>query len=102
MLFRSSIDCFLNKHVVSYDQEEVALYFAKTGKDGIKNGVILIPKTPHTAASDSEIVGLYILLPNNVGRCGHICNTSYAVKEGKRGLHIGEQLVKDSLKIGAE
>lgn len=49
----------------------------------------------------NEIVGLYILHPNNVGRCGHICNTSYAVKGGKRGLHIGEQLVKDSLKIGA-
>ena len=41
----------------------------------------------------NEIVGLYILHPNNVGHCGHICNTSYAVKEGKRGLHIGEQLV---------
>ena len=49
----------------------------------------------------NEIVGIYILHPNNVGRCGHICNTSYAVKEGKRGLHIGEQLVKDSLKTGA-
>ena len=49
----------------------------------------------------NNIVGLYILHPNNVGRCGHICNTSYAVKEGKRGLHIGEQLVKDSLKMGA-
>ena len=48
------------------------------------------------------IVGLYILHPNNVGRCGHICNTSYSVKSGKRGLHIGEQLVKDSLKVGAE
>ena len=24
-----------------------------------------------------EVVGLYILHPNNVGRCGHICNTSY-------------------------
>ena len=31
-----------------------------------------------------EIVGLYILHPNNVGRCGHICNTSYAVKDGVR------------------
>ena len=26
-----------------------------------------------------EVVGLYILHPNNVGRCGHICNASYAV-----------------------
>ena len=25
-----------------------------------------------------EIAGLYILHPNNVGRCGHICNASYA------------------------
>ena len=49
----------------------------------------------------NEILGLYILHPNNVGRCGHICNTSYAVKEDKRGLHIGEQLVNDSLKVGA-
>ena len=30
-------------------------------------------------AETGEIVGLYILHPNNVGRCGHICNTSYAV-----------------------
>ena len=40
-----------------------------------------------------EIVGLYILHPNNVGRCGHICNASYAVKKGMRGQHIGEKLV---------
>jgi ribosomal protein S18 acetylase RimI-like enzyme len=48
-----------------------------------------------------EVVGLYILHPNNVGRCGHIANTSYAVKSEWRGLHIGEQLVKDSLTMGA-
>ena len=30
-------------------------------------------------ADTGQIVGLYILHPNNVGRCGHICNTSYAV-----------------------
>ena len=40
-----------------------------------------------------EIVGLYILHPNNVGRCGHISNASYAVKKGKRGMGIGEKLV---------
>ena len=52
-------------------------------------------------SEENEIVGLYILHPNNVGRCGHICNTSYAVKEDCRGLHIGERLVKDSLRAGA-
>ena len=60
----------------------------------------------HTAVAEDretgEIVGLYILHPNNVGRCGHICNTSYAVKSDKRGFHIGERLVKDSLKVAAE
>ncbi len=45
-----------------------------------------------------EIVGLYILHPNNVGRCAHICNASYAVKEGMRGRHIGELLVTDCIK----
>lgn len=48
------------------------------------------------------IMGLYILHPNNVGRCGHICNASYAVSKDARGLHIGEQLVKDCLVQGRE
>lgn len=47
-----------------------------------------------------KIYGLYILHPNNVGRCGHICNASYAVSRESRGLHIGEQLVKDCLEQG--
>lgn len=50
----------------------------------------------------NEIVGLYILHPNNVGRCGHISNASYAVKKDKRGQHIGEYLVKDCLKKAKE
>ena len=49
------------------------------------------------AVEDEEIVGLYILHPNNVGRCGHICNASYAVNSLCRGKHIGEALVKDCL-----
>ena len=44
-----------------------------------------------------EIVGLYILHPNNVGRCGHICNASYAVRRDVRGRHIGEKLVTHCL-----
>ncbi len=52
-------------------------------------------------ASDSgQILGLYILHPNNVGRCGHICNASYAVSKAFRGLHIGEKLVLDCLAQG--
>ena len=44
-----------------------------------------------------QVCGLYILHPNNVGRCGHICNASYAVRSECRGLHIGEKLVSDCL-----
>lgn len=46
---------------------------------------------------NGKAVGLYILHPNNVGRCSHIANASYAVKKGMRGLHIGEKLVTDCL-----
>lgn len=34
-----------------------------------------------------EVVGMYILHPNHVGRCGHICNASYAVRRDLRGEH---------------
>ena len=54
------------------------------------------------AEKNGRILGLYILHPNNVGRCGHICNASYAVSKESRGLHIGEQLVLDCLKMGKE
>lgn len=49
------------------------------------------------AEDNNKIVGLYILHPNNVGRCGHICNASYAVTSECRGRHIGEMLVKDCM-----
>lgn len=49
------------------------------------------------ADDNDEVCGLYILHPNNVGRCGHICNASYAVSAGKRGRHIGEKLVLDCM-----
>ena len=29
--------------------------------------------------NSGEVVGMYILHPNNIGRCGHICNASYAL-----------------------
>lgn len=50
----------------------------------------------------NEVVGIYILHPNNVGRCGHICNASYAVKRNRRGQHIGEKLVSHCMRKGKE
>jgi len=48
------------------------------------------------------VLGLYILHPNNVGRCGHIANASFAVCAGLRGEHIGEKLVIDCLQKAKE
>ena len=57
---------------------------------------------PVATDENGEILGMYILHPNNVGRCGHICNASYAVKSIQRGKHIGEILVTDCLKKAKE
>lgn len=51
------------------------------------------------AVENGEILGLYIVHPNNIGRCGHIANASYGVKSGQRGRRIGERLVVDSLEV---
>lgn len=54
------------------------------------------------AELNGQIVGMYILHPNNVGRCGHICNASYAVDRTMRGHGIGRALVTDCLRRGKE
>lgn len=71
------------------DTESGAEFFASQSYTGV-------------AEDDGKIKGLYILHPNNIGRCGHICNASYAVLKEERGKHIGEQLVIDSLAKGKE
>ncbi len=51
---------------------------------------------------DGTLGGLYILHPNNVGRCGHLSNASYAVGSAFRGQRIGEMLVLDSIEQAAK
>ncbi len=80
---------------VAFPQEE--LLTAETG------AAFFAAQTYTAAAVDADtgtVYGLYILHPNNVGRCGHICNASYAVERAARGLHIGEKLVSDCLAQG--
>ncbi len=82
---------------IAFPQEELL--------DGISGKEFFDSQTYCGVAEDTEngdILGLYILHPNNVGRCGHICNASYAVRSDKRGLHIGEMLVSDCLGKGRE
>ena len=71
------------------DDETGAAFFSSQSYTGV-------------AEEDGRIYGLYILHPNNVGRCGHICNASYAVDRSCRGRHIGEMLVKDCLNKAKE
>ena len=80
---------------VAFPQEELL--------DASSGAAFFAEQTCTTVAEDRQtghIYGLYILHPNNVGRCGHICNTSYAVKGSERGKRIGEILVKDSMEQG--
>ena len=53
------------------------------------------------AEEAGQVVGLYILHPNNVGRCGHIANASYAVAGEARGRGAGETLVRHILQAAA-
>lgn len=53
------------------------------------------------AEDGGKVLGLYILHPNNVGRCGHQANASYAVSSAARGRGIGEALVRHSLSTAA-
>lgn len=66
-----------------------------------QTGAEFFASQTYTAVAEDEnghaVHGLYILHPNNVGRCGHICNASYAVRSKSRGRHIGEMLVLDCL-----
>ena len=77
---------------IAFPQEELL--------DNITGTEFFASQTYAAVAEDDNshtICGLYILHPNNVGRCGHICNASYAVRSKSRGQHIGEKLVLDSL-----
>lgn len=70
----------------------------------MESGKAFFASQSYTGVADDggKIVGLYILHPNNVGRCGHICNASYAVSSSVRGQHIGEKLVLDCLEKAKE
>ena len=72
------------------NEKEAAEFFAKQTFTGA------------AVTESGELGGLYILHPNNIGRCGHLCNASYAVSRKLRGRGIGEALVKHSLEKGKE
>ena len=48
-------------------------------------------------AGTGEAVGVYVLQPHRTGRCGHVAEAWYAVKNEARGQRVGEQLVLDRM-----
>ena len=68
----------------------------------LRGGAAFFAEQTHcgVAVVDGDVVGLYILHPNNIGRCGHIANASYAVSSAARGKGAGGLLVEDSLAQG--
>jgi len=87
------------------DVVEDGIAFPQEEKLNPETGAAFFAGQSYTAVAEDEnggILGLYILHPNNIGRCGHICNASYAVAKESRGLHIGEKLVLDCIAQGKE
>ena len=54
------------------------------------------------ACEGDQVLGLYILHPNNIGRCSQIANASYGVSKNARGKGIGRLLVTHSLQKARE
>ena len=69
------------------DEQSAAEFFASQTYCGV-------------VVEDGCVIGLYILHPNNIGRCGHIANASYAVRSTSRGKGVGKLLVEDCLVKG--
>ena len=104
------------RRITSEKVHEAVMIWNKVVEDGVAfpqtepldddTGAEFFASQDYTAVAfdtdTAEVVGMYILHPNNVGRCGHICNASYAVRSDMKGKHIGELLVTDCLKKAKE
>ena len=65
-------------HKEALDMESASEFFAGQSHCGVA-----------VDEASGKIHGLYILHPNNVGRCGHLSNASYAVSKNLRNRGIG-------------
>ncbi len=60
------------------NEEDAGLFFSSQTFTGI-------------AVDGDSVLGLYILHPNNVGRCEHVANCSYAVARGMCAENTSER-----------
>ena len=71
---------------------EDGVAFPQTEPLTLEEGTAFFAKQTLTAVAvdeDGTVLGIYILHPNNIGRCGHIANASYAVARHARGRGVG-------------
>ncbi len=105
MLIREHTEADLKQMITIWNEiVEEGIAFPQEDCLDMESGKAFFAAQSYTGVADADgkIVGLYILHPNNVGRCGHLCNASYAVSSSVRGQHIGEKLVTDCLKKAKE
>ena len=88
-----------NVTVRGYNIDDVPA-MAEIWNEVVKEGNAFPQK--ETLDYEGETVGMYILHPNNVGRCGHIANASYAVKSTCRGKGAGKVIVEHCLFIAKQ
>lgn len=51
---------------------------------------------------NQEVAGYFVLHPNNIGRCSHVANASYAISKKYRGQKLAEPLVMKSIEQAKE
>jgi ribosomal protein S18 acetylase RimI-like enzyme len=51
----------------------------------------------HVATAGGELLGVYVVKPNQPGRGSHVANAAYAVSERFRGRGLGEAMGRHSL-----
>ena len=82
---------------------EDGVAFPQTEPLNPETGAAFFAEQDFTAVAEDDagnVAGLYILHPNNIGRCGHICNASYAVSADSRNRGVGRALVSHCLTQG--
>lgn len=112
----SALDTFALKVTRPYREEDLPVMveiwnevveagnaFPQTEPMTLEEARSFFAEQSHTAVATvgGRIRGLYILHPNNIGRCGHVANASFAVAGASRGEGIGRLLVEDCLRQAA-
>lgn len=57
---------------------------------------------PYVALQDGQVVGTYLLKPNQPGLGSHVANVGYMVSKASRGMGIGSALCKHSIEKAKE